>query len=48
MDCPQCGEPDMIFFGGERYENCGDDQCDCIEKEPDAYMCPECGHMEVL
>lgn len=41
MDCTQCGEPNMMFVAGEWYYD-GDYQ------EPDAYECPECGHMEVL
>ena len=41
MDCPQCGEEDMIFYAGEHV-----DESDY--HEPDAYGCPECGHMEVV
>lgn len=43
MDCPSCGEPDMIFHPGEAWEEDGEVYC-----EPDAYECPECGHMEVM
>lgn len=41
MDCPECGEPEMIFYPGERYPE--DDY-----QEPDAYECTECGYMEVI
>ncbi|QDH48021.1 hypothetical protein SEA_ROMAN_14 [Microbacterium phage Roman] len=43
MDCPVCGEPDMIFYEGDYWYEDG-----IREQEPDAYSCPECGHMEVL
>lgn len=43
MDCPQCGEPDMISYPGEEWEEDGE-----VYAEPDAYGCPECGHMEVI
>lgn len=43
MDCPECSEPDMIFYEGETYQADGE-----VVTEPDAYGCPECGHMEVL
>lgn len=42
MDCPVCGEPDMIFWEGEE-----DPEPDGYD-EPDMYECPECGHTEVL
>lgn len=40
MDCPICGEPDMMFLEGIEYED--------GYVEPDAFECPDCGHMEVL
>lgn len=36
MDCPNCGEPDMIFYRGEP----ADDE---YFVEPDMWSCPECG-----
>lgn len=41
MDCPNCGEPDMLYYPGE-----WDEESDY--QEPDAYECPDCGNMEVL
>lgn len=43
MDCPQCGEEDMIFYPGEEWVEDGS-----VVQEPDAYECPDCGHMEVI
>ncbi|UVG34070.1 hypothetical protein SEA_DEJAVU_15 [Microbacterium Phage DejaVu] len=40
MDCPVCGEPDMIFYAGQWYE-------DDNYREPDMYECTECGHAEL-
>lgn len=40
MDCPSCGEPDMIFYPG------GTDPDDDYP-EPDVYGCPDCGYEEV-
>lgn len=42
MDCPSCGEPEMLFYEGDEWV-----EEDDLVKEPDAYECPECGHMEV-
>lgn len=36
MECPTCGEPDMIFYRGEP----ADDE---YPAEPDMWSCPECG-----
>ena len=43
MDCPICETPDILFYPGEDFEEDGE-----VYHEPDAYGCPECGHMEVL
>ncbi|AHL18519.1 hypothetical protein ISF9_049 [Microbacterium phage vB_MoxS-ISF9] len=40
-ECPECGEPEMIFYRGEWFKE--DDY-----REPDAYGCAECGYTEVL
>lgn len=43
MTCDACGEPDMIFYPGEEFEEDGSTYW-----EPDAYGCPECGYMVVV
>lgn len=41
MDCPDCGEPEMLFYEGDEWYEDG-----IRESEPDAYSCPECGYTE--
>lgn len=43
MDCPECGEPDMLFYRGDDYEENGS-----VYTEPDTFECTECGHAEVM
>lgn len=40
-ECPICGEPDLILYRGEWFEEDG-------YQEPDACVCAECGYTEVL
>lgn len=40
MHCPECGEPEMIFYPGE-YDPEED------YREPDVRECWECGYVEV-